>query len=753
MAAASLLNRLGLRSKIAVVVALGLIAQFLMSGLAWYTNVHINTIFQEYSVAVDNETKAELIVNKISQSASDLSSFILKPNDELLKNINNQFEDILKTIEKFDALTVILQSMKDGEIYQDLMKQLIQSEKQIIQSQQKIGFNENSGLVGDLRKSVHNIENFIEKVSKEKINTINFDEFKINMLSLRRHEKDYLLRGQKKYIDNFQKSISEFESRIRSSNFDENTKIELARNLENYNKNFLNLANEKTKISNLALDFHKVKEKILQLSIDIDNKFVSEKDQKSDAIKNNISLSNKINFISGLLICLFNILMAWFVARSITMPVRQIADGMKSIAKGNCDIVLPQLKTGDELETLCHAAEDYRNATLERETLNLAAEREQQRERQHQSELEVLIGDFRGIVTSSLTSLTNEMQGMQNTAQTLSDVANSAESETLSAHDASRQSSMNVQSVAAATEELAASIREIASQAQKASEKVGDANHAVQNTNRDVASLAEAAQKIGAVVDLIRDIAEQTNLLALNATIEAARAGEAGRGFAVVASEVKTLASQTAKATEEISGQIAEVQTSTHKAVEAIRSISFTIEEIEAMTTTIAAAVEEQDAATKEIAQSVDRVSEGSSRVSHSIQSVSGAIQETNRGATLVNHVATELITTSQELSIAVDNFLEGVAADVKDRRSKDRRKVNHDVIVRIGGQEKTTKMLDISETGARINALEGMETGRDVQLKMPDDTFRRARIVWVMNGACGLHFETIATMLKNRAA
>ena len=220
------------------------------------------------------------------------------------------------------------------------------------------------------------------------------------------------------------------------------------------------------------------------------------------------------------------------------------------------------------------------------------------------------------------------------------------------------QVTSNVQAVSAATHELSSSVTEISRQVSHAADISRDAVRQAGETDRMVRSLAEAAQKIGEVVKLINDIAAQTNLLALNATIEAARAGDAGKGFAVVANEVKHLANQTAKATEEIGTQISAIQSETQSAVEAIRSISGTIENINELSSAIAAAVEEQGAATSEIARSVEQAAHGTSQAAENVAVVSGAAEETKLMSDQVFDAADGLKGASNQLAQEVAGFI-----------------------------------------------------------------------------------------------
>src|SRR5712691_1657556 len=202
-----------------------------------------------------------------------------------------------------------------------------------------------------------------------------------------------------------------------------------------------------------------------------------------------------------------------------------------------------------------------------------------------------------------------------------------------SAAKASHEASANVQTAATAAEELSKSIAEISRRLVRTTDVVRIAVSEAQGTNGQIASLAQAAQKIGDVVKLIRDIAGQTNLLALNATIEAARAGESGRGFAVVASEVKTLAVQTAKATEDIAGQIQAVQSSTSGAVEAIRRIVDRMQEINRYTSAVAASIEQQSSATGQISVNVANAAQGTGVVVSVLSKVTDAATHTRASA------------------------------------------------------------------------------------------------------------------------
>jgi methyl-accepting chemotaxis protein len=352
------------------------------------------------------------------------------------------------------------------------------------------------------------------------------------------------------------------------------------------------------------------------------------------------------------------------LARAIIRPVRAMTGAMGRLSQGDMAAQIPGTERKDEIGEMSQAVLVFKESMVEAERLR--AEQEQQKvaaAEQRKADMHRLADDFEKAVGGIVKTVASAATELRASAETMTAIAEETNRQAQAVSSSSTEASTSVQTVASAAEELSASVDEISRQITQSN---AVANKAVQEaglTNAEMSSLAAAAQKIGDVVRLIEEIASQTNLLALNATIEAARAGEAGKGFAVVASEVKSLAMQTAKATEEISGQIAGVQTATENSVRAIKGIGETIQSISAISGGIAAAVEEQSAATREIARNVQQAAQGTGEVSENITGVSRAATETGTAAGQVLGAAGELSHQAELLRAELSGFIAKVRA------------------------------------------------------------------------------------------
>jgi len=377
-----------------------------------------------------------------------------------------------------------------------------------------------------------------------------------------------------------------------------------------------------------------------------------------------ISLATTIMLALGGLTLVGSILFVWFyVGGNILRRLGSLQRSMQLLSDGDLESEIYSPHQRDEIASMANALQIFRESMIEARALSADQDKDRRAKTERASRVETRIVEFEAAVRTALDSLQGAANSMQMTAQSMSLTADQSSALVSAVASAAEETSMNVQTVSSGTEQLTSSIAEIGRQVVASAQIARKAVEEAGATDATMQGLAENAGRISVVVDLIQVIASQTNLLALNATIEAARAGEAGRGFAVVASEVKSLANQTAKATDEIRSQIANMQQVTTSAVGAIRNIGQTIGEINEVTTTIAAAVEQQGAATREIARNIQHAAGGTSEVSSNIVGVSSASARAGSAATEVLGASSALRREADVLRSEIDAFLANIRA------------------------------------------------------------------------------------------
>jgi methyl-accepting chemotaxis protein len=356
--------------------------------------------------------------------------------------------------------------------------------------------------------------------------------------------------------------------------------------------------------------------------------------------------------------------MTMVIVRRVTKPLRTVTASLTVLAEGRTDVEIQHADRHDEIGAIARTVDVFKNNRLERRQLE--AERtgaEKAAIDRRKAELNQFVEDFRAKIGGIIERVLNSAGQFEKDTQQLSVTAHSTAEMSGQSASASRRASEHVRSAATASNELSQSIVEISRRVQESNSVTADAVKQADATDQRMTELSAAGDRIGDVVKLITSIAEQTNLLALNATIEAARAGDAGRGFAVVAQEVKTLAGQTAKATDEISSHIVNMQRATGESVGAIKAIGQTIERISGITTSISSAVEQQGTATHSIAEGVQAAASGTLDAADNIERVARNALETGATSGLMLKSAQELSEVSAHLKGEVEKFLDSVRA------------------------------------------------------------------------------------------
>jgi methyl-accepting chemotaxis protein len=526
----------------------------------------------------------------------------------------------------------------------------------VVSAQRTLGMTEKDGLEGKLREAVLKADNRLAALDQPRLTAL--------MLKMRQHEKDYMLRSEEKYGDAFRAEAEKFGAALAATPLDAAAKKEIEQLIASYQTSFMGFMVGRDTLNeeadDLAQIYGRLRPVVGEVAAAVEQRYQAAQDAMATS---RAQTTQRMWWAIGLTILCAGTL-SFYVGQRITTPLAKMAGAMEQLASGDLDTKVPRLTRRDEIGAIGRAFAVFHAKMVENDTLTTEQRAATDRAGAERRRLLLSLADgLEAAVGRASAAVTSAAAEMETNTRTVVGAIEETRGRAKAVASASEEAAANVQMAAAATEQLSASLAEVVAQVTRSTEVAHRAATEAQHTDQTVRSLAAAAQRIGDVVVLINAIAAQTNLLALNATIEAARAGETGRGFAVVASEVKALATQTAKATEEIAGQIAAMQGATEQAVAAIGSIGETVHEVDAIASTIAGIIHQQQQATNEIARSVAQAAIGTQGVSENISGVSLDADCAGDAAEGVTQTAQTVTTRSSELHEAVGGFIAQVRA------------------------------------------------------------------------------------------
>ncbi|WP_169569127.1 methyl-accepting chemotaxis protein [Sneathiella limimaris] len=664
-----------------VVTVLGLA---IIAGIFFFGSSKTTDVIARYLASRENVDLTKSVNRNILEAIGYEKDFLREREETFKEKHNLTLEEMIKDLSLLKDRT----NSPEGNEKVDQLASSISTYQgsfdKLYADYQKLGFTEKLGLQGTLRSAVHEVE---EALKKEKN-----DGLTVTMLMMRRHEKDFMLRSDPKYVARMPKRHEEFLAQLKASDISAEKKSLISDKMKIYQDTFSQFAASWLTVQESIKTLDQNAEAVFTANAEVVEYFQGLVD-KASSENAAVSQTIKTTIISAIVVsALIMVGISILLAQGLAGLIRRMTNSMSQLAEGDLSIDIPATERSDEMGAMANAMNIFKNNALENKRLAEETEkaREQARlekERQQQEEIERerketeqkqaamaeqarraqiiadLISEFDAKVNQNMETLSGATTELSSAANQMSSQAENTDNLAGMVSSRSDNMSSNVNSVASATEELSSSIREISSQINKSVQvtttAVDDANKAAQFAE----DLSGASHNIETVVDLIQDIANQTNLLALNATIEAARAGEAGKGFAVVASEVKSLANQTAKATEEISAQIRDMQGVTGEVVNAMSTISKVIDEISNITTGISSAIEEQSAATGEISMNVQQAASGANEVSQSVQEIRVDAQKGTTTSGMLKNTADVMSNVTSQFAVEIRSFLEKVKA------------------------------------------------------------------------------------------
>jgi methyl-accepting chemotaxis protein len=652
---------LSVRSRI-VALALIPVVGFLANGLTFVSSEsEVASAFdtgERAATLADASREFKIAIGSMRISVKD---FVAEPKPTLIEAFDQAQASALRNLDTVaHSGTGVREETINGLRHE--LANLKMTFDQLVAEQKVLGFNDDEGLRAKLRTAGINIE----KIINEDLNWMDAADAQKLMMALlfmRHYEAEYRLSTSDLSKAMFFQGYKSFTTTF--DNIDGTS--EMKDNLENEVKLYADTFTQWTETSTRIYP--------LRALIDIDSQNMLPRADDIIAIADSTAAraatvltssqaGTRFGIISvGIAMVAIGLGFSWLIGRSITGPLGGLAAVMKRLAAGDTAARIPATGARDEIGEMARTVIVFRDNMIEREQLAMKQAEASHSQEERSNTIAMTIEQFKRSVEAALGKLRAASMQLEMTSADLNKVADTVSAEAHSAEQRASAASENVTTAAGSVEELAASIGEISSQASKSTEVAQRAVAEARRTAMTMSELGQAATRIGEVVGLIQAIAGQTNLLALNATIEAARAGESGRGFAVVASEVKSLAGQTAKATEEIAGQVGAIQSATADAARALEQVNEIIGEMATIATTVAGTVDQQSAAVSSITEGVSRASGEAQTGAAAMSRVAGVTAEARGTAANVKGLADSVALEAENLEGEVRQFLTNVQA------------------------------------------------------------------------------------------